>query len=326
VKILVTGASGFIGRALTQKLVQIGHDVRVIGRTNQDAELRSKRDVEFIKADITDPKSLSQALKSVHSVFHLAGLIGYSRSMHQAMVQVNVMGTSHMLDAAIANGVERFVHMSSVVAVGASFDGTPLTEDSAYNLSHLNLGYFETKRRAEQLVVEASRTGKLHTVCVNPSTVYGPGDATKGSRSVQIKVAKGSFPFYTSGGVNVIHVNDVINATYRAWEVGRRGERYILAGENLKIKKLFYEIARSAGVNPPRIFLPNWLLHGLGKFGDYLETKGKKGPVNSETAWTSTLYHWFDNAKARRELGLNPRPAIEAIQESVGWMKANGVI
>jgi dihydroflavonol-4-reductase len=216
--------------------------------------------------------------------------------------------------------------MSSVVAIGASFDGTPLNEESPFNLSRLNLGYFETKRDAEIIVQQACQRGQLEAVILNPSTIYGAADAKKGSRKTQVKVAQGKFPFYTSGGASIVSVHDVVQAVLRARLSGRNGERYILSGENLTIHQLFQQIADLAGVESPKIYLPNPVVHGLGKLGDLLEKFGKKGPLNSETAWTATLFHWFDHGKASAELGFNPRPAAEALKESVDWMKQNGIL
>lgn len=326
-KILLTGATGFIGGALAIRLLEMGYSIRLLVRSKEAAELWSKRGADVVRGDITNIDDCKKATDSVHSVFHLAGLVGYSKAMHQQMVMVNVMGTQNILDAAIYSGVQKFIHMSSVTAIGASFDGkTPLTEDSEYNLSHLNLGYFETKRKAEQIVLDAARDGKIHALCLNPSTVYGAGDAQKGSRKTQLKVARGKFPFYTSGGVNVVHVDDVINTFYKAWESGKSGERYIVAGDNITIKELFTKIAKAAGVRPPYIYLPNFVVHALGKIGDALEAQGKRGPINSENAWTSTMFHWFDSSKAQKELGLKPRPCEEAIGDSIAWIKENKLI
>ena len=325
-KILITGATGFIGGTLAERFLEMGFSVRLLVRSKDAAELWSKRGAEIVRGDITNPDDCKKACEGVHSVFHLAGLVGYSKAMYQKMVMVNVVGTQNLVDAALENKVQKFIHMSSVTAIGGSFDGKhPLTEDSEFNLSHLQLGYFETKRKAEEIVMEAAKTGKIFALCLNPSTVYGPGDAEKGSRKTQLKVAKGKFPFYTSGGVNVIHVDDVVNAMFKAWESGKSGERYILAGENITIKELFKTIAKAAGVPAPYIYLPNPVVHLIGKVGDALEAKGKKGPINSENAWTSTMFHWFDSTKAQRELGLKPRPAKEAIQDSVKWIKDNGL-
>src|SRR5690606_38059941 len=155
--------------------------------------------------DVTDPQSVDSATRGMDSVFHLAGLIAYTRSERAAMERVNVQGTRNVIDACRAAKVKKLVHLSSVVAIGASFDGkTLLNEESEFNLGHLNLGYFETKRKAELHVVDAAKRGDFETVILNPGTIYGAGDAKKGSRKTQIKVAQGRFPFYPSGGVNVV--------------------------------------------------------------------------------------------------------------------------
>ena len=148
----------------------------------------------------------------------------------------------------------------------------------------------------------------------------------KGSRGVQLKVAQGRFPFYPPGGVNIIDVEDVAEATISSIENGRNGERYILAGENILIKELFQTIAKISGAKIPRLPLTSSFLHTLGKVGDLLEKFDKKGPVNSETAWTSTLYHWFDSEKAQKELGLKVTPASSAIEKSIAWAKENGML
>lgn len=325
--VLITGATGFVGTWLTRKLLDLGHDVRVLSRSGQAKFPFDSKSIEVIKGDISDITSLKNATQNIQTVFHLAGLIGYTKALHQEMVKVNVIGTANVIEAMTANNCPKLVYMSSVVAIGAGFHSKQiLNEESEYNVKHLNLGYFETKKAAEDLVKAAVQKKQIESVILNPSTIYGPGDATKGSRKMQIKVAQGKFPFYTSGGVNVIHIEDVINALIAAWEKGRNGERYILAGENIYIKQLFQYIAEVAGVPAPKILIPKPILHLLGKIGDTLEAAGKKGPISSENAWTSTLFHWFDNSKAKKELGLNPRPAQLAIRDSVEWMRENGLL
>jgi dihydroflavonol-4-reductase len=107
---------------------------------------------------------------------------------------------------------------------------------------------------------------------------------------------------------------------------GRVGERYIVAGENLLLKDVFQMIAKVAGVEAPKYAIPKWALHFLGAVGDALAPFGIKGPASSETAWTSTLYHWFSSEKAQKELGLVPTPAKLAIDDSVQWMIKNGYL
>ena len=325
-KVLITGASGFVGSWLVQRLKQENCEIRVL-RRKSSVEKPVDPEVEVFWGDIGDVESLNVAAQGVHTVFHLAGHVGYSRAERAVMEQVNVNGTANVIEACRGQSITRLVHMSSVVAVGASFDGKKaLNEDAEFNLHHLNLGYFETKYQAEKLVLNAVRRGDLDAVVVNPATIYGAGDASKGSRKVQLKVARGQFPFYTSGGVSVIAVEDVIDATIAAWKRGRSGERYILFGENITIQQLFLLISEASGAQPPKHYLPNPLVRAIGWVGDGLEAIGRKGPLNSENAWSSILFHWFDNQKAKRELGLNPRSARIAIQNSVAWIKQKGLL
>ncbi len=326
-KVLITGATGFVGSWICKKLLEQQHRVVTLVRNTSAAHDLLDLGAEAKLGDVTDLASLESALGGVETVFHLAGVVGYSRTERSLMERVNVDGTANVLTAMQSRGVKKLVYMSSVVAVGASQNPTTiLDESSPFSIHHLNLGYFETKYQAEQLVLEAFRNKQIEGVILNPSTIYGAGDAKKGSRKTQIKVARGSFPFFTSGGVSIVSIHDVVAATLQAWRSGRNGERYILSGDNITIKQLFGLIAEAAGVPAPRYHLPNFAVHTLGKVGDALEAIGKKGVINSENAWTSTMYHWFSSKKAQQELNFRPRSAKSAIQESVDWMRSNDLL
>jgi dihydroflavonol-4-reductase len=243
------------------------------------------------------------------------------------MERINVIGTANVIQACRSNDVRRLLHFSSVVAVGASLTPTDvLDESSAYNVGRWDLGYFETKRKAERLVKDCVEAGQLDAVIVNPSTIYGASDAEKGSRGVQVKVARGRMPFFTIGGASIIDIDSVVQATFAAWRSGRSGERYILSGENLTIEDIFGLIAKAAGVAPPSHCLPTWLALSLGRCGDIVESLGGRAPLSWESARVATLYHWFKNDKARAELGLRPLPAATAIENSVRWMKERGLL
>lgn len=326
-KVLVTGANGFLGSWLVKDLLQQGHQVKALVRKKSRLDDLQSLPCEFVYGDVTDLESLYKAFENVEAVFHLAGLIAYKKADRAKMESVNVNGTQNVIEACIHCHVPRLIHISSVVAVGAGFSKTQiLSENSTYNVSHLNLGYFETKRKAELLVLEAVQKRNLDAVILNPSTIYGPGDSKKGSRKTQLSVAKGTFPFYTNGGVSVVHVQDVVTAILAAWKIGQKGERYILSGENLLIKDLFHLIAEEAQVTAPRFLLPNFVLQILGIWGDLISVLGFKSSLSRENAWTATLFHWFDSSKAKKDLGFNPRPAQEAIKESVQWSIKNGLL
>jgi dihydroflavonol-4-reductase len=270
---LVTGANGFLGAHLVEKLLNEGIDVvAFVRKSSQVADLHSKNRLKFEYGDVTDKVSLVNACKSTRAdvVFHLAGYVGYKKSERALMEAINVQGTINVINAMSETKVPKLVHVSSVVAIGAGYRPSEiLDESSKFNLGPLNLGYFETKRQAEDAVLLATKSGDIQSVILNPSTIYGPADAKKGSRKTQLKVAQGKFKFYTSGGVSVVSVEDVIEGIYQGFLKGRNGERYILSGENILIKELFQKIARFAGVAPPTIYMPNIALHMLGKIGDF---------------------------------------------------------
>lgn len=326
-KVLVTGANGFLGSWLTRALVNEGHEVSILVRPTSNLSELKGLDFKVRHGDVTDIFSLSEACVGMDAVFHLAGVIAYKKNQRTLMEKVNVEGTRNVVEVCKQQKIKRLVYLSSVTAIGASFSPNEvLNEESEYRIHNLNLGYFETKKAAEDIVVEACKNNEIDAVILCPSTIYGAGDAKKGSRGVQVKVAQQKFKFYTSGGVSVVAVEDVIDGILKAWKNGKKGERYILSGENLTIQQLFTMIANEAGVTPPKVKIPNFILHIIGTIGDLFEAMGLSSSISSENAYTSTMYHWFDSSKAKKELGFNPRPAKEAIHSSVQWMKDNGIV
>lgn len=326
-KVLVTGANGFLGSWLVRKLCEQGHRVSILARKSSDLSELAGLDYEVHFGDVTDLSSIQKALPSHETVFHLAGVVAYRKSDRELMNKVNIGGTQNILTAIQGSNVTRLVYLSSVVAIGAGFSEKQiLNENSEYNIHHLNLGYFETKHQAELLVKKAVNEKHVDSVILNPSTIYGPGDAKKGSRKTQLKVARGEFKFYTSGGVNVIDVEDCVAGILSGWKIGKNGERYILSGENLSIQQLFTLIASAAEKPAPNFKIPSLALYSIGALGDLLQNFGLNIGVSLENAYTAQLFHWFDNTKATQELGLKPRPASEAIKKSVLWMKERGLL
>lgn len=325
-EVLVTGATGFLGKHLTKDLISKGHRVTILARKTSNLDEYRKLPINIHFGDITNRLDLLQASQNKDTVYHLAGYIAYKRSDRPMMNKINIDGTANVIDACVTNKVNKLLHLSSVVTIGANFKPKPIDEDFQFNLGKYNLGYFETKREAERLVVEAVEHNGLNAYMINPSTIYGPGDATKGSRKTQVKVAKGKFKLYPPGGVNVVYVNDVINAIDLCLANGQPGRRYIISGDNLYIKELFQIIAETAKVPPPNIPIPRIMLTSLGAFGDLIRKFGAETSLSSETAVTASLYHWFSNERAKKELGFQPTPAKTAIQESVSWMIENGLL
>ncbi len=325
-KALVTGATGFLGRHLVKDLCNLGVEVSILARKTSNMEPFVGLPIKVHYGDITDRLSLLKACENQDYVYHLAGFIAYKKSDREMMDKINVDGTAALLDACITHKIQKVLHLSSVVTIGANIKPEPIDETFEYNLAKYNLGYFETKRLAEELAINAFKQNGLPVYLINPSTIYGAGDGTKGSRKTQIKVAKGTFKLYPPGGVNVVYAKDVIKAIHLCLEKGQPARRYIISGDNLTIKELFAMIASVAGVPAPNIPIPRFFMKGMGHFGDFIRYLGAETSLSSETAITASLYHWFNNQRARDELGFKPTPARTAIEESISWMKQQGLL
>ena len=322
-RFFVTGATGSLGIPLVKLLLKSGHDVSILSRTDKTPDDLSGLGIRTFKGDISEIDSLTRAFKGHDGVFHLAGYIGYKRNERPIMEKVNIEGTRNVITSCLNGNIKRLLHVSTVNAIGASFEKKVLDETATYNLTKFHLGYSETKKAAEELVKAEKR---LDSVIVSPSTAYGAGDMAKKSRSVQVKVARGEFPFYSGGGVSIADIDGVASGMLSAYEKGRSGERYILGGENLTLREVFTLIANEAGAKPPHIYLPGVVMNALGFWGDLMEKLGTKGPLNSESAILAQMYHWFDSGKAQRELNYKITPARVSIHNSVQWMRDKGML
>jgi dihydroflavonol-4-reductase len=322
-RVLLTGGSGFIGGALNAALNARGFKVLALNRSVSGANALTAAGSDIISGSITDRELINRAVAAVDAVFHLAGIVSHHSRDADLMEQVNVKGTENII-AALKNTTKRLVHVSSVAAVGALLrPGMPLSEEAIYNLTDLNLPYFETKRRAELKVLEAVRNGLIDAVIINPSTVFGARDGLKGSRKAHVKAVTGRLLACPDGGVSIASIEAVCAATIAALSNGRRGERYILGGDNISIYEMFRIIAAASGSKPPRFVVPTPLLKALGYLLSPLELMNVSVPINITAVRTATLYHWYSSEKAKSELGYRPLSAKEALGQSAKWILEN---
>ncbi|MBK9295032.1 MAG: SDR family NAD(P)-dependent oxidoreductase [Oligoflexia bacterium] len=325
-KVLVTGANGFLGSWIVKGLNKKNFEVFILHRKTSDLSALKSINYKSFIGDITDIESLKEAMRGMDVVFHVAGLVSYKHNERAQMQHVNVNGTANVVEACIANKVKRLVHTSSIVTIGAGLDEQILNEDSPYNLTKYNLGYYETKKAAEDVVLKACKKNLIDAVVVNPSTMFGPGDATKSSRQKYLKVARGEFDYYPSGGVNILDVEDAVDGHILALEKGRSGERYILGNDNIYIKDLFDMFALACNSKPPSKKLSKFVLRSIFYLGSTMARLGLNVPFSYESAMIGSMYHWYSHEKAKKELGFNPRPAKQAILKSVQWCKEQNLL
>lgn len=324
-KVLVTGANGFLGYHLVRKLSMLNYEVKAMVRDASDISTLSELKCEIVKADILDFENLLTCAQNVDVVFHVAGAMSSSQKDNQRLFDVNVTGVKNIIRVCSELKIKRLIHVSSVVSVGVNLKETdPLLTEESFNITkELNFSNYDTKRIGEELVLSSAKNGKVDAVVVNPGLIYGSGDAKKIIRKGNIKAARGRLPFYTSGGVNIVAVEDVVEGMIAAIKIGKSGQRYLLTGSNITIKELLTTISKSAGARPPFIKLPSSLLKFLSVIHDFL---GLKGQLSKENIFSATTFHWYDHSKAKKELNFHPMDYKRAIANSVNWMKENNYL
>lgn len=323
-KILITGASGFVGSAVLRRLVAAGHAVRALMRPTSDRRNLEGLEVEPAIGDLTDAASLARALEGCQALYHVAADYRLWVPDPREMMRANVEGTRHLMQAALRAGVGRIVYTSSVATLGLRPDAAPADETAPSTLAEMIGPYKRTKFLAEAEVRQMVREDGLPAVIVNPSTPVGPRDLrpTPTGRMVA-DAAAGRMPAYVDTGLNIVHVDDVAEGHLLAFEKGKIGERYILGGENMTLREILREIATLTGRKPPKIRLPHNAILPIAYLVEaWARLTGARDPlVTVDGVRLAKKRMFFTSAKAQRELGYRPRPAAEAIRDAVAWFQ-----
>ncbi len=326
-RILVTGATGFVGAAVARKLVAGGHAVRTLVRPTSDRRNLEGLGVDVVVGDLTDRPSLVQALEGCSGLFHVAADYRLWTRDPASMFKANVEGSRNILVAAGEAGVTRMVYTSSVAALGVGTDGIPGDEDTPVAFEDMIGPYKQSKFKAEAEVRRLIEEEGLPVVIVNPSTPVGPGDVkpTPTGRMI-VEAAAGRMPAYVDTGLNVVHVDDVANGHILAFEKGLVGERYVLGGENMTLAAILAEIAQITGRAAPKVRIPHTLIMPIAHAAEAWTrlTGGSEPFVTVDGVRMARKKMFFSWDKAKRALGYEARPARQALADAVGWFRENG--
>jgi dihydroflavonol-4-reductase len=328
---LITGSTGFIGSRLCRELLAAGYQVRAFHRPNSSLTLLQGLDVEYALGDITQPATLATAMIDIDVVFHTASKVDYWRG-EGGLYPVTVGGTRNVLHAALEANVHRVVYTSSSAALGLTRYIPPsnippplINETHVWNLPPRTWRYGHAKYLAEMEIQKAVARG-LDCVIVNPTMVLGPGDINRISGEIIVQAVGGLVLFWTSGGLNAIHINDVVRGHLLALERGQMGERYILGGENHTFKDFFQTVTGIVGVRPPQFFIPAWLLRPAAGPLDLLSRLFPL-PFNGNILRFSGHFLYYDTRKAQQELGLTGLRSVQtALQDTYDWYRDQGMI
>ena len=325
---LVTGATGFVGAAVAAAAVSAGASVRVLARPGGDRRNLAGLPVAVAEGDLNDPGSVGRALADCRYLFHVAADYRLWVRDERPMLQANVVGTRTVMELALAAGVERIVHTSSVATLGHRADLAPADETSRPTLADMVGAYKRSKFLAEEEVSRLVAERGLPAVIASPAAPVGPGDLkpTPTGRMI-LEAASGRAPAYVDTGLNIVHVEDVARGHLLALARGRIGERYVLGGDNLSLREVLSVVAEVAGRRPPRLRLPIGGLMPVAAVAEALAGVTGRTPFLTRDELRMARHRmFFSSMKAERELGYTHRPAREAIVDAVAWYRANGFL
>ncbi len=324
--ILVTGGTGLVGSHLLYQLSLENDAIKAIHRKNSDLlavknvfqyfsadyELLFQK-IKWVEADITDIVSLKKAFENVTEVYHCAALVSFNSKDYQAMCEINIEGTSNIVNFCIEYNVKKLCFVSSIATIEKSVSNKFTSEADEWNMEKVSYGYAMTKYEAEMEVWRASQEG-VSIVIVNPGVILGAGFWHQGTGAIFSKINSG-FPFYSEGITGFVSVNDVVKAMLLLMKSDIVNERYILVSENSSFKEVFYQIAKNFGKKPPSIKVTK-LMSAIGWRLEKLKSilTNKPPTLTKHTAKSIHEKQYYSSEKIQKDLNFNFEPISETIK------------
>ncbi|MEQ8279747.1 MAG: NAD-dependent epimerase/dehydratase family protein [Deltaproteobacteria bacterium] len=324
-KIFITGATGFLGKAVVDELIGAGHELRALVR-NKHARLPEA--VEKVEVGFDEGGRLREMLHGMDAIMHLAGKVSRRPEDSADMHWIHVEATRMLLDAARDVGVRRFVLSSTSGTIAVSEEkGRPATEDDAPKFEVIGRWpYYTSKHLQEEEVLRRNAKEEIDAVILNPSLLLGPGDERLSSTTDVLNILNKRVPAITDGTIAFVDVRDCAPSFLRALTDGKRGQRYLLNGANMSVRSFMERIAHCGGVSPPSLKLKSkWALAGAKLMEGVYGAFDGVPPVDAVSVEMSG-YHWgCDASRAERELGFVARDPQQTIEATVVDLEKRGL-
>lgn len=323
-KVLITGANGFLGSNAARDLFRRGYELKLMIRPSADVSVIADLPSEIFYGDISNETDVMKAVEGCNFVIHTASVTAQWAVPFKEYEQVNVTGTKNVVKACLAHHVERLVHISTANTIGPGNKNKPGTELNSFALLHVDSGYISSKYIAQQYVMEQVERSKLPAIIINPTFMIGPYDAKPSSGKLILHGMNKRLVFYPPGGKNFVHIHDVCAGIASALEIGKIGDCYLMAGENLSYKEFFQLLNKVSGQAPILIKIPEFVLKIAGIIGTL---SGIFSPVsrklNYSAAYMLCIYNYYSGKKSERELLLKYTPIENAIDKALKWFREN---
>lgn len=319
-RILVTGATGFLGQALVPLLVQDGHAVRVVARSG--APEAQALGCEVLQGDLTDPATAQRALAGVQALYHLAGRVSRDPKDARLMYDLHVTGTRLLLEQAAKANLSRVVLASTSGAIGVSRTRRVATEEDDYPIETVGKWpYYLSKIYEEKLALEFVQKG-LPVVVLNPSLLLGPGDARLSSTQDVYRFLQQRIPAMPKGGISFVDVRDAALAFRAALTKGAVGERHLLGAVNWEFHEFFARLSRIAHLPGPALRLPSPVKVAAAHLLERWARKNDREPdLPASDVEMGECWFFIDSSKAERVLGFQPRDPNETLRETVEYVR-----
>lgn len=317
-KVLVTGANGLLGSHVVRELLKRNYPVRVLVRPKSNLKALDGLEVEYFYGNLTDPEDVLKAIKGCRYVIHSAARAVHSPSQLEAYREVNIDSTSYITEACKKERIQRLVYVSTANCIGNGTKVNPGTEETPFVTWFKSSGYAYSKLLAQQMVLAGVQSGTIDAVVVNPTFIIGSFPGASGTSKLLSFVLYKKIAFYPCGGKNYVDADAAAAGTVNAMERGRKGECYLLAGENHTYKEFLKLVAREAGHYVILLPVPVVLLKLMGMVGSLIE-RIFRIPVllTYINAKMLCLENYYSPAKAIKELGMPLIPTVDAVKKAL---------